>query len=48
APDGRIVAAVGVSGPVERTTRDPGPRYGDAVERAARDIERRAGLVVTG
>jgi DNA-binding IclR family transcriptional regulator len=36
---GRVVAAVGVSGPVERTTRRPGARYGDAVVAAARRIE---------
>jgi DNA-binding IclR family transcriptional regulator len=41
--DGRIVAAVSVSGPVERTTRQPGQRYGDAVVRAARRIEQAAG-----
>ena len=37
--DGRVIAAVSVSGPVERTTRDPGERYGPAVEAAARRIE---------
>ena len=36
---GRVVAAVGVSGPIERTTRRPGVRYGDAVVAAARRIE---------
>jgi DNA-binding IclR family transcriptional regulator len=36
---GQVVAAVSVSGPVERTTRAPGERYGDAVEAAARRIE---------
>jgi DNA-binding IclR family transcriptional regulator len=41
--DGRVVAAVSVSGPVERTTRHPGERYGEAVVRAARRIERAAG-----
>ena len=41
---GRVVAAVSVSGPVERTTRQPGERYGDAVAEAARRIERDAGL----
>lgn len=35
----RIVAAVSVSGPVERTTRRPGARYGDAVVDAAARIE---------
>lgn len=44
--DGRgvVVAAVSVSGPIERTTTDPGSRYGDAVVEAARAIERAAGL----
>lgn len=36
---GRVVAAVGVSGPIERTTRRPGSRYGEAVVAAARRIE---------
>ena len=38
-PHGTVVAAVGVSGPIERTTRRPGQRYGDAVRRAATTIE---------
>lgn len=37
--DGEVVAAVSVSGPVERTTRTPGRRYADAVVAAARQIE---------
>jgi DNA-binding IclR family transcriptional regulator len=37
--DGRVLAAVSVSGPIERTTRSPGERYGEAVEAAARAIE---------
>lgn len=36
---GHVIAAVSVSGPVERTSRDPGRRYGDAVVAAARRIE---------
>lgn len=36
---GRVVAAVGVSGPVERTGRAPGRRYGAAVVAAARAVE---------
>lgn len=36
---GEVVAAVSVSGPVERTTRAPGRRYADAVMRAARALE---------
>lgn len=35
---GRVVAAVSVSGPVERTSRRPGARYGDAVRAAAREL----------
>ncbi len=44
AADGRVVAAVSVSGPLERTGTDPGRRYGDAVAAAAATIERVAGL----
>jgi DNA-binding IclR family transcriptional regulator len=40
---GEIVAAVSVSGPVERTTRAPGRRYGEAVADAAARIEQAAG-----
>ena len=39
-----ILAAVSVSGPVERTTRDPGGRYGPLVVRAAAAIEQAAGF----
>ena len=35
AADGSIVGAISVSGPVERLTRRPGARYGDAVTAAA-------------
>lgn len=42
--DGSVVAAVSVSGPIERTSRQPGRRYGDALVSAARDIEVAAGL----
>jgi DNA-binding IclR family transcriptional regulator len=42
--DGHVVAAVSVSGPIERTTRQPGERYGDDVVRAAGRIERAAGF----
>ncbi len=41
---GAVVAAIGVSGPIERTTREPGGRYGDAVLRAARAVEVAAGF----
>ena len=37
--DGRLVAAVSVSGPVERTTRAPGRRYAKAVVAAARALD---------
>ena len=37
--DGRVVAAVSVSGPIDRTTRRPGQRYGEAVVMAAAAIE---------
>ncbi|HUR17825.1 MAG TPA: IclR family transcriptional regulator [Acidimicrobiales bacterium] len=37
--DGEIVAAVSVSGPVERTSRTPGRRYGGDVKTAARAVE---------
>jgi len=37
-PSGRVVAAVSVSGPVDRTTCSPGRRYGTAVAAAARRI----------
>jgi DNA-binding IclR family transcriptional regulator len=40
---GETVAAVGVSGPINRTTRQPGRRYGDAVVAAARDVEHALG-----
>jgi DNA-binding IclR family transcriptional regulator len=39
-PTGDVVAAVSVSGPIERTSRSPGSRYADAVMEAARAIER--------
>lgn len=38
--DGALVAAVSVSGPLQRTSRSPGRRYGDAVVDTARAIER--------
>ncbi len=41
---GRVVAAVSVSGPIERTSRQPGKRYGSSVVDAAREIESEAGL----
>lgn len=42
--DGRVIAAVSVSGPIERTTRNPADRYADAVVAAARTIEAALGL----
>jgi DNA-binding IclR family transcriptional regulator len=38
-PDGAVLAAVSVSGPVGRTSRQPGKRYGEAVRAAAAAIE---------
>lgn len=38
-PEGRPVAAVSVSGPIERTSRSPGRRYGEAVVAAAAAVE---------
>jgi DNA-binding IclR family transcriptional regulator len=43
-PSGRAVAAISVSGPIERLGRRPGARFADAVVAAARDLEVRAGL----
>jgi DNA-binding IclR family transcriptional regulator len=40
--DGRVIAAVSVSGPVGRTSRSPGRRYAEAVVDAARAVERAA------
>jgi DNA-binding IclR family transcriptional regulator len=37
---GQVVAAVSVSGPIERLSRDPGARFGPAVASAAEQIER--------
>lgn len=37
---GRVVAAVSVSGPLQRLSRQPGRKYGDAVAAAARTVER--------
>ena len=37
--DGDIVAAVSVSGPIERLTRMPGKKFGTAVKKAAAEIE---------
>ncbi|MFL6205888.1 MAG: IclR family transcriptional regulator [Acidimicrobiales bacterium] len=36
---GRVVAAVSVSGPIQRLTRKPGQRYGALVADAARQVE---------
>lgn len=42
-PDGSIVAAVSVSGPIDRITRSPGDRHGDRVVAAAEQIESELG-----
>jgi len=41
---GRVVAAISVSGPLERTSRQPGRRYAAAVVAAARRLEAAAGF----
>jgi DNA-binding IclR family transcriptional regulator len=38
-PRGRVVAAVSVSGPIQRLSRQPGRRYGGEVAAAARQVE---------
>jgi DNA-binding IclR family transcriptional regulator len=38
-PDGGVLAAVSVSGPIERLGRTPGARWGDDVAAAARAVE---------
>ena len=45
---GRIHAALGVSGPINRLGRQPGRHLSAPVVAAARDLERRAGLVASG
>lgn len=42
--DGLVVAAVGISGPIDRLGADPGATHGSAVVAAAREVERAAGL----
>lgn len=39
-----VIAAVSVSGPIERLSRDPGPVFGPPVVAASIEIERAAGL----
>jgi DNA-binding IclR family transcriptional regulator len=39
---GNVIAAIGISGPIERTTRRPGQRYGEDVRRAATMVEEAA------
>ena len=41
---GRVAAAVSVSGPIQRLSRQPGRRYGEAVAAAARRVELAAGI----
>ncbi|MGH9244797.1 MAG: IclR family transcriptional regulator [Acidimicrobiales bacterium] len=45
---GEVVAAISVSGPIERTSRQPGRRYAAAVVEAARRVEAAAGPVAPG
>jgi DNA-binding IclR family transcriptional regulator len=47
-PSGRVVAAVSVSGPIDRTSRSPGRRYGAAVAGAAARISRSLGVSSRG
>ena len=47
-PGGRIHAAVGVSGPINRLGRQPGKQLAAPVVAAARELERRAGLTFAG
>jgi DNA-binding IclR family transcriptional regulator len=42
-PSGRVVAAVSISGPIDRLTPSPGVRYGEAVAEAARRVSRPGG-----
>ena len=44
ARDGRVVAALSVSGPLERLTRSPGRLHADAVLAAAADLSRQIAL----
>ncbi|MBU3704872.1 MAG: IclR family transcriptional regulator [Ilumatobacteraceae bacterium] len=37
--DGNTIAAVSISGPIERLTRNPGRKFGSAVKKAAAEIE---------
>ena len=37
--DGQIIAAVSISGPIERLTRAPGKKFGAAITKAAAEIE---------
>jgi len=36
--DGHVIAAISVSGPIERLTRRPGERLGDRAVAAAREL----------
>jgi DNA-binding IclR family transcriptional regulator len=38
-PSGRVVAAVSISGPIQRLTRKPGQKYGDLVAQTAAEVE---------
>ena len=46
--DATVVAAISVSGPLDRTTRDPGTKYGPAVVAAAKRVESAAGPGLSG
>jgi DNA-binding IclR family transcriptional regulator len=42
-PSGAVIAAISVSGPIERLTREPGARFGERLVEAARKVERALG-----
>jgi len=37
---GRVIAAVSISGPIDRLTKRPGQRFGTRVRAAAAEVER--------
>lgn len=43
----RVIAAISVSGPIDRTSTKPGKKYAPAVRRAAADIESRLAAMAT-
>lgn len=43
--DGQVIAAVSISGPIDRLSRTPGARHGEAVAACARTVEQALGRV---